>query len=321
MPDPKEVFDHPENHWALLTATSDTVFEGQHFDRKEACRVDARGNLIGGQISSLKGQIQECLSGFANVNRDGGLLVLGITKEGAVKGTNHLSEQQLNSLLDLNSLLVNHSASIKFVDCITLSSAYQPTLGVGIAVSRSNPALALKNTAGPSLLVEAGSVGIGTASPATALHVVGDVTVTGNIAAKYQDVAEWVPARQVMPAGTVVVLDAEQSNQVMASSRSYDTRVAGVVSARPGLALGEGGAGKVLVATTGRVRVKVDATRTAISIGDLLVTSDKEGLAMKSEPVVVGGRPFHSPGTLIGKALEPLAKGTTGEILVLLSLQ
>jgi hypothetical protein len=74
------------------------------------------------------------------------------------------------------------------------------------------------------------------------------------------------------------------------------------------------------VATTGRVKVKVDASRGPIRIGDLLVTSDVEGLAMKSEPVALGGRKIHSPGTIIGKALEPLEKGV-GEILVLLSLQ
>jgi hypothetical protein len=148
----------------------------------------------------------------------------------------------------------------------------------------------------------------------------GNVTVSGNIGAKYQDVAEWVPARQEMAAGTVVTLDTEKSNQVMASSQSYDTRVAGVVSAQPGITLGEAGKGKVLVATTGRVKVRVDATRNPIRIGDLLVTSDKEGFAMKSEPVLLGGRQMHAPGTLIGKALEPLPGGT-GEILVLLSLQ
>jgi hypothetical protein len=76
----------------------------------------------------------------------------------------------------------------------------------------------------------------------------------------------------------------------------------------------------VLVATTGRVKVKVDATRAPVKVGDLLVTSDREGYAMKSEPVMVGGRKMHSPGTIVGKALEPLAGGT-GEILVLLSLQ
>ena len=76
----------------------------------------------------------------------------------------------------------------------------------------------------------------------------------------------------------------------------------------------------MLVATTGRVKMKVDATNGPIQIGDLLVTGDKEGFAMKSIPLDIGGVRLHRPGTLIGKALEPLAKGT-GEILVLLSLQ
>ncbi len=106
----------------------------------------------------------------------------------------------------------------------------------------------------------------------------------------------------------------------MASASAYDTKVAGVVSAQPGIMLGERGEGKVLVATTGRVKVKVDATRAPIRVGDLLVTSEIEGVAMKSVPVDLGGVPIHRPGTLIGKALEPLEKGV-GEILVLLSLQ
>jgi hypothetical protein len=146
------------------------------------------------------------------------------------------------------------------------------------------------------------------------------VTVSGTLNAKYQDVAEWVESSQKLEAGTVVALDPSKSNQVLASSEAYDTRVAGVISAQPGISLGESGEGKVLVATTGRVKVKVDATRAPIQIGDLLVTSDVAGVAMKSEPIIISGRRMHAPGTLIGKALEPLEKGT-GEILVLLSLQ
>jgi hypothetical protein len=186
-------------------------------------------------------------------------------------------------------------------------------------------------TSGSNINYATGNVGIGTSSPTSRLDVTGNSKITGdlivtgtveggNIRAKYQDMAEWVPAAHDLSAGTVTVLDPTQSNQVMASAQAYDTRVAGVVSEQPGIALGEAGANKVLVATTGRVRVRVDATRAPIRIGDLLVTSDVEGVAMKSLPINVGGVAIHRPGTLIGKALEPLEKGR-GEILVLLSLQ
>jgi hypothetical protein len=196
------------------------------------------------------------------------------------------------------------------------------------ASSSSNDTIAtFESASGIQAIVRAnGYVGLGTTSPTAKLHVVGNgyltgnLTIDGNIAAKYQDVAEWVQSSQQLSAGTVVVLDHTKSNQVIASSQAYDTRVAGVISLQPGITLGENGAGKVLVATTGRVKVKVDATAGPIQVGDLLVTSDKEGIAKKSEPLNLGGVAIHRPGTLIGKALEPLDKGT-GEILVLLSLQ
>jgi hypothetical protein len=183
--------------------------------------------------------------------------------------------------------------------------AYSWTLGADV--------LTLKNN---------GSVGIGTATPDAnyKLDVEGDVKVSGNISAKYQDVAEWVPSSQKLQAGTVVVLDTTRTNHVLASTKAYDTGVAGVVSDSPGVILGQGGADKLKVATTGRVKVRVDATRAPIHVGDLLVTSEVEGVAMKSVPVDLGGIQIHRPGTIIGKALEPLDKGT-GEILVLLSLQ
>ncbi len=145
--------------------------------------------------------------------------------------------------------------------------------------------------------------------------------VTGTeIRATFEDVAEWVPATGNVSAGSVVIVDVDATNGVTASSTPYDTRVAGVVSPQPGVILGKPGPSKVMVATTGRVRVKVDATRGPIRAGDLLVTSDKPGMAMKSEPVSVGGIAMHRPGTLVGKALESIESGV-GEILVLLSLQ
>ena len=165
-----------------------------------------------------------------------------------------------------------------------------------------------------------GNVGLGTTNPSAKLDVNGDVTVSGNISAKYQDLAEWVPSSQSLSSGSVVVLSPGRGNSVVRSTSPYDTRVAGVVSANPGIILGETGEGKVRVATTGRVKVKVDASAAPIEVGDLLVTSSKEGMAMKSQPVNFGGIEIHRPGTLIGKALESLSEGEA-EILVLLSLQ
>lgn len=166
-----------------------------------------------------------------------------------------------------------------------------------------------------------GAVGVGVApNNLYRLYVGGDIAATGKILAKYQDIAEWVPAEDGLEAGTVVTLDTNERNRVVASRAPYDTTIAGVISPQPGIVLGEGGAGKATVATTGRVRVRVDATANPIRIGDLLTTSGTRGMAMKSDPINVNGRSFHQPGTIIGKALEPLSSGR-GNVLVLLTLQ
>src|SRR5438132_8884941 len=144
-----------------------------------------------------------------------------------------------------------------------------------------------------------GNVGIGTNNPQSPLdvngnlNVTGNATISGNIAAKYQDIAEWTSARTKLPSGTVVSLDTFKPNSVMASNKAYDTRVAGVVSAQPGVILGEGGPNRVLVATTGRVKIRVNANRYPIHIGDLLVSSDSPGVAMKSQQFRVHGRVMH----------------------------
>jgi hypothetical protein len=175
-------------------------------------------------------------------------------------------------------------------------------------------------------ITPAGFVGIGTTAPDALLtvsgnaHITGNTVVDGNIAAKYQDVAEWVESGEALEPGTVVVVDPTSRNGVRLATAAYDVGVAGAVSAQPGLILGEAAATKSLVAQSGRVRVKVDATYGAVRAGDLLVTSPTPGYAMVSKPVKVKGAALHRPGTILGKALEPLPNGK-GEILVLLTLQ
>ena len=142
----------------------------------------------------------------------------------------------------------------------------------------------------------------------------GDMVVNGNIGAKYQDVAEWVDTAETLDDGLIVVIDPTSTNRVRAATKSYATAVAGAISAQPGIVLGEGGEGRVLVAQSGRVKVKADAGFGAIRPGDLLVTSPTKGNAMRGDSKKI------RPGQVIGKALEALESGQ-GEILVLLTLQ
>ena len=116
VPKPRAVFDDPEKFWNFLTASSDRLFEGQHFDRKEACRAQADGHARHADLKSFREQVQECLSAFANENKDGGLLVVGISSTGDLKGLAHLTESQLNDLLRVDDLLVHHNSSVRLFD-------------------------------------------------------------------------------------------------------------------------------------------------------------------------------------------------------------
>jgi hypothetical protein len=176
-------------------------------------------------------------------------------------------------------------------------------------------------------ITNTGNMGIGTAAPAQKLHVVGAIQATGNITstggtitATYADIAEWVPSDNELKDGMVVVIDGDSDDHVNASTVRYATNVAGVVSPKPGILLGLEADDKHKVATTGRVKVRATTQNGPIRRGDLLVTSDIPGTAMRSVPITINGRTFHQPGTIVGKALEPLESGT-GEILALLTLQ
>ncbi len=106
MPTPKEVFDNPLQYLDFLQSTG---FEGQYFDRKEV-RIDTKN-----QINTLKDKIKQCISAFANSNRAGGLVVLGVADDGTIKGTQHVDEQTMNSILQAARDLSNHATQVKDV--------------------------------------------------------------------------------------------------------------------------------------------------------------------------------------------------------------
>jgi hypothetical protein len=250
---------------------------------------------------------------YANVS-GGGLATMTLMKNGGGVGIGTSTPQ---AKLDVaGDLRVSGAGSgIIFPDGTRMNTAGGTGSVTGSGATGALPLWTGSAALGNSAITQTGN-NVSVANNFTAAGTISG----GNVIAKYQDVAEWVPGRGALPAGTLVTLDSRRNNSVVPSGKAYDTHVAGVVSAQPGLILGEGGEGQVLVATTGRVKVRVDAGRGAIRIGDLLVTSGREGVAMKSRPVRAGRVLMHRPGTIVGKALEPLKSGT-GEILVLLSLQ
>lgn len=68
----------------------------------------------------------------------------------------------------------------------------------------------------------------------------------------------------------------------------------------------------VRLALAGRVPVKVDAAYGAVEIGDLLVASPTPGHVMRADDP--------EPGTIVGKALQPLTAGT-GDIMMMVMLR
>ena len=118
--------------------------------------------------------------------------------------------------------------------------------------------------------------------------------------------------------GTVMSIDPEHPGQLAVSTEPYDKRVAGIVSGAEGLRSGVClGSGKhdLDIALAGRVYCKVDATYGGIEPGDLLTTSSTPGWAMRVTDHT------RAAGAVIGKAMEPLAEGSRGRILVLVSMQ
>jgi hypothetical protein len=124
--------------------------------------------------------------------------------------------------------------------------------------------------------------------------------------------------REDLPKGTVLVIDPDNPGHLTRSRRAYDRRVAGIVAGANGLGSGVRLGGENFdhdVALAGRVYCNVVALGEDIQPGDLLTTSDVPGYAMK---VTDHAR---AQGAVLGKAMEPLARGRKGQILVLVTLQ
>jgi hypothetical protein len=120
-------------------------------------------------------------------------------------------------------------------------------------------------------------------------------------------------------AGDVLVIDKSSNRRLARTMKPYSTLVAGIYSTRPGVLatpykMGDAPNSDVPLAVVGVVPCKVTAENGGIEVGDLLVTSSKQGYAMR------GTNRSKMVGAVIGKALEPLSHGS-GVIQVLVTLQ
>jgi hypothetical protein len=180
-------------------------------------------------------------------------------------------------------------------------------------------------------------LGVANASRGTGNYFVG-FSGGGTVAGKIQggasavaytttaaDYAEYFKAdpNKLPQAGELVMLNQDQSHQVLKSNNNAKAPLVGVVSTNPGF-IGNGplcdvsdndcdanyAKYNVLIALSGQVPVKVNTTNGSIGIGDPIMSSGVIGEGAKAT----------SAGYIVGYAMEPLT-GSSGTIKVLIRPQ
>ncbi len=181
------------------------------------------------------------------------------------------------------------------------------TLGCGVYAEGSD--IGLWATGNHRAAVFYGDVDIYTTS--------GELAISLDSGLDYAEGFDIVGGKEIEP-GTVMALDPENPGLLTISTEEYDRKVAGVVAGANGLGSGVTLGGTDFdcnIALAGRIYCKVFDPDHNIEAGDLLTTSDQDGYACKA----VDWK--RSQGAVLGKAMESLARGKQGTILVMITLQ
>ncbi|HUD71837.1 MAG TPA: hypothetical protein VMQ62_07720, partial [Dongiaceae bacterium] len=196
--------------------------------------------------------------------------------------------------------------------------ARRPTAGA-VAVDPGEAGLGLSGSSASS----AGASGTRLADQPLSTRTAGE---PGDRLAREPHGIEALPIVQVsepVEAGDVLVADLDAPGVMRRGTSAADHAVIGIVAGDPGMQFANGAAessggargearGEAPVTLSGFALCKVDASYGAIRVGDLLATSPTTGRAMRADQPAAG--------TILGKALEPLASGT-GTIRVLVTLR
>jgi hypothetical protein len=113
------------------------------------------------------------------------------------------------------------------------------------------------------------------------------------------DFAEMFPSADQLAVGEVVTFGSSPQSVMKSTGKTYDGKIAGVVSTRPGFLAGDYKAGSYPIALAGRVPTKVTSENGSIAVGDPLTTSSRAGYAMKAT----------KPGQILGYAMESMTAG------------
>lgn len=270
---------------------------------------------------SIEGELQD--------NSDGAVAIEGLSSatSGASTGVSGVSfSPSGNGVIGnggLNGVRGQTATTTGFVTGVSGVSLGTSGPGVGVfgqAWSGHGVAGLFANVAGGDIIV--GGIG----QPSTNVFRVdgrGTVFADGGFRPFGADFAESVAVkggRDHYAPGDLLVIDPSGERRLALAETPYSTLVAGIYSTKPGVvasqhrmddpALGS----EVPLAVVGIVPCKVTAENGPVAVGDLLVTSSTPGHAMKGTD---RGRML---GAVVGKALEPLEKGT-GVIQVLVTLQ
>jgi hypothetical protein len=185
------------------------------------------------------------------------------------------------------------------------TSVYMGTNGsggeIGIASATSTLYTTYLGTSGLLILDDANSKQLASFTR-TDDGTAGQVIVNGTQVHDYAEVFEIAESAGLTP-GSVVAASSDGKG-IKLSSGAYNPTVVGVISGagtfQPGMRIGsrEDGSSNMPVSVSGQVYVRVSSEAGVIAIGDLLVSSNVPGVAMR------GADKTRLTGSVIGKALQ-----------------